>query len=60
MTIIQGSAAIDLTAPSALEHPEYLARYRVKIEDELSSTVEEFSAKYSVPIRITPTATRVW
>ena len=60
VTIIRGSAAIDVTAPSALEHPEYLARYRAKIEGELSSTVEEFSASYSVPIRITPTATRAW
>ncbi len=60
VTIIGGLAEIDRALPSALEHPEYLAKYRDLIENELETTVEQFSATYSVPIRVTPTSTRVW
>jgi PPOX class probable F420-dependent enzyme len=60
VTVIQGSAVIDASAPPVVDHAEYLARYRGLIEDDLGMTVEEFSATYSVPIRVTPTSTRVW
>ena len=60
VTIFDGVAAVDPGAPPAVAHPEYLAKYRSLIEDELETTVEQFSASYSVPIRVTPTSTRVW
>jgi PPOX class probable F420-dependent enzyme len=60
VTIIQGTAAIDHSAPPVIDHPQYLARYRERIEDEVGMTLEEFSASYSVPIRVTPTSTRGW
>ncbi len=60
VTVIQGTALIDSGAPSVAQHPEYLARYRRLIEEDLAMTVEEFSASYSVPIRVTPASTRVW
>ncbi len=60
VTIIDGVAAVDPSARPAAEHPEYLAKYRRLIEDELETSVEQFSASYSVPIRVTPTSTRVW
>jgi PPOX class probable F420-dependent enzyme len=60
VTVIQASAVIDPSAPPVADHAEYLARYRGLIEDDLGMTVEEFSADYSVPIRVTPTSTRAW
>ena len=57
--VITGEARVDESAPAAFELPEYIDKYRAEIA-RLGSTPEEFSAGYSVPIRITPTKLRAW
>jgi hypothetical protein len=50
-------AAVDEAAPPALEMPRYIEKYAAEIA-RLGSNPEEFSAGYSVPIRIRPTRLR--
>ena len=59
LAVITGNAAVDGSAPSALEVPDYIEKYRSEIE-RLGSNPEEFSAAYSVPVRIRPTKLRAW
>lgn len=57
IVIINGSAVIDTTAPAALDHPAYLAKYHAAIL-RIGMTDESFSASYRVPIRLTPETLR--
>ena len=57
--VVTGDAAVDGSAPAAFEQPGYLDKYRDEIA-RLGSSPEEFSAAYSVPIRIRPTRVRAW
>ena len=57
--VVTGEAAVDEAAPAAFEHPEYIDKYRDEIA-RLGSNPEQFSAAYSVPIRIRPTRLRAW
>jgi PPOX class probable F420-dependent enzyme len=57
LVVITGLAAVDESAPAAFEVPEYVEKYRGEIA-RLGSNPEEFSAAYSVPIRIRPTKLR--
>jgi PPOX class probable F420-dependent enzyme len=59
LVVITGLAAVDESAPAAFELPEYIEKYRDEIA-RLGSNPEEFSAGYSVPIRIRPTKLRAW
>ena len=57
--VVTGDAAVDGSAPAAFEQPGYIDKYRDEIA-RLGSNPEEFSAAYSVPIRIRPTRLRAW
>src|SRR5262245_4898662 len=57
LVVITGEAAVDSSAPAAFEQPAYIEKYRDEIA-RLGSNPEEFSAGYSVPIRIPPTRLR--
>jgi PPOX class probable F420-dependent enzyme len=59
ITVVNGDAAIDPTAPSAAAHPGYVAKYRALIE-RLGADPVSFAGAYAVPIRITPTRLRQW
>lgn len=59
LAVITGVAAVDDSAPAAFEHPDYIEKYRGEIARQ-GSNPEEFSAAYSVPIRIRPTRLRAW
>ncbi len=56
---IEGRARIDTEAPNAAEVPEYLAKYRERM-DSHGWSAAQFAADYPVPIRITPTRIRSW
>ena len=55
--VFTGSATIDSQIPPAHRLPAYFRKYRVGIAG-LGMTPAEFSADYSVAIRITPTSWR--
>ena len=57
LVVITGEAAVDEAAPVALELPRYIEKYADEIA-RLGSNPDEFSAGYSVPIRIRPTRFR--
>ena len=57
LVVITGEAAVDEAAPPALELPRYIEKYAAEIA-RLGSNPDEFSAGYSVPIRIRPTRLR--
>ena len=57
--VVTGDAAVDGSTPAAFEQPGYIGKYRNEIA-RLGSNPEEFSAAYSVPIRIRPTRLRAW
>ncbi len=59
IVIVEGTARIDTTAPSAAENAGYLDKYK-PVMDEYDWTPEWFAGRYSVPIRITPTKYRYW
>ena len=59
IVVVEGTAHIDETAPSAAHNPPYLAKYGAVMEKNGWSP-EWFSGRYSVPIRITPTRYRYW
>ena len=59
LAVITGRASVDEAAPTALELPAYLDKYRPSIA-RLGSDPEQFSREYSVAIRITPTRLRAW
>ena len=59
IVIVEGTARIDTTAPSAAENATYLDKYK-PVMDEHGWTPEWFAGRYSVPIRIAPTKYRYW
>ena len=59
IVVVEGSARIDRDAPSAAEHPAYLDKYGLVMDDN-GWTPEWFAHEYPVPIRITPTRYRYW
>ena len=59
IVIVEGTARIDTTAPSAAENAQYLAKYKA-VMDDYGWTPEWFAGRYSVPIRVAPTKYRYW
>jgi PPOX class probable F420-dependent enzyme len=59
IVIVEGTARVDATMPSAAQNPEYLLKYK-PVMDEYGWTPEWFAGRYSVPIRIAPTKYRHW
>ncbi|MEA2010330.1 MAG: TIGR03667 family PPOX class F420-dependent oxidoreductase, partial [Actinomycetota bacterium] len=59
IVIVEGTARIDATAPSAAENAEYLVKYKL-VMDDYGWTPEWFAGRYSVAIRISPTKYRYW
>jgi PPOX class probable F420-dependent enzyme len=59
ITVLSGDAVVDPSAPSAHEHPGYVAKYAALIE-RLGADPVSFAGAYAVPIRITPTKLRQW
>ena len=57
--IFTGAAVIDPTTPPAHKVRAYLKKYRAGMQ-ALGLTPQQFSAEYSVAIRVTPTALRGW
>ena len=57
VVIFNGDAWIDLEAPAASATPAYIEKYADGLRG-ISMTPEEFTAAYSVPIRVRPTALR--
>ena len=55
--VIIGEASIDPDAPPAHRFPAYMQKYATGIA-ELGATPEQFSAEYSVAIRVRPTSLR--
>jgi PPOX class probable F420-dependent enzyme len=60
VTIIAGTATVDITVPPVSDNTDYREKYRDLIENDLGMTVEQFSDDYSVPIRVIPGTVRVW
>jgi PPOX class probable F420-dependent enzyme len=54
-----GTATIDEDVKPAYKIPAYLKKYKTGIKD-LGMTPEQFSAEYSVAIRVQPTSLRGW
>ena len=54
-----GKAALNTNSSPAHKVPAYLRKYRRGIK-ELGMTLEQFSADYSVAIRVKPTSLRGW
>jgi hypothetical protein len=50
---------VDEDAPSAADHPEYLAKYK-PVMDEYGWTPEWFVEHYPVAVRVEPTRFRFW
>ena len=59
IVVIEGTASIDTTTPSAAENEAYLAKYRAVMND-YGWTPEWFASRYSVPVRIEITKYRYW
>ncbi|MDQ4044320.1 MAG: TIGR03667 family PPOX class F420-dependent oxidoreductase [Chloroflexota bacterium] len=57
VVVFTGEASLDGAGPAAVDHPEYMDKYREGILG-LNSTPERFSAEYSVPIRVRLTELR--
>jgi PPOX class probable F420-dependent enzyme len=57
VVIFNGDASIDLDAPAAKDTPAYIEKYTPGLRG-ISMTPEEFTAAYSVPVRVRPTALR--
>ena len=56
---IEGTAAIDRSGPGADEVPDYVARYRGRMDKGWGGPAA-FAAKYPTLIRVTPTRVRQW
>ena len=59
IVILEGSARVDESAPSAAENPGYIAKYE-SVMDGHGWTPAWFAGRYSVPIRVKPTRFRYW
>ena len=57
MSVLTGTAYIDESTPNAIDHPEYIAKYKEGIA-QLGMTPKSFSDAYSVAIRIVPERAR--
>jgi PPOX class probable F420-dependent enzyme len=55
---IEGTAALDASAPPSDQIPEYITKYLVLI-DGFGWTPASFAADYSVAVRVTPTRFRI-
>lgn len=55
-----GIARIDREHVPVTEHPEYLEKYRWRIEVHLRMTVAEFAKRYPVPVVISLERGRAW
>jgi PPOX class probable F420-dependent enzyme len=55
--ILTGDAWIDRDAPAANTLPDYVEKYAAGMQG-ISMTPEEFTAAYSVPVRVRPTSLR--
>jgi PPOX class probable F420-dependent enzyme len=51
IVVFSGTAAVEPEQPPAHEAPDYLEKYRARI-DRLGMTPEQFAEAYSVPVRI--------
>ena len=58
--ILTGTAYIDPTAPPVYKVPAYVRRYREQMRSSLHMTAQQYSAAFSIAIRVTPTAIRGW
>lgn len=59
ITVVNGDAVVDPSAPSADVHPGYVVKYAALIE-RLGADPVSFAGAYAIPIRITPTRLRQW
>ena len=59
VVVVEGRARLDEGFTSPDRHPEYLAKYRRKL-DEYGWSAEYFADHYPVPVRISPTRYRYW
>ena len=59
IVVIEGTARIDRSTPSAADNEVYLAKYQPVMDDN-GWTSEWFAEQYSAPIRVTPTKYRYW
>lgn len=59
VVVFIGTAALAPDAPPSHKHKDYFRKYRQGIRD-LKMTPEEFSARWSVPLRVTPNKLRGW
>lgn len=59
IVVVEGTARVDHSLPSAAENDAYLDKYR-PVMDEYGWTPHWFADRYSVPITITPTKYRYW
>ena len=59
VVVYAGVATIDQAAKPAHKVPAYFRKYKTGIQD-LGMTPEQFSAEYSVAIRVKPTSLRGW
>jgi PPOX class probable F420-dependent enzyme len=59
IVVVEGTARIDRSAPSAADNDDYLAKYR-PVMDARGWTPEWFAGRYSVPVVIAPTKYRYW
>ena len=57
--VFAGEAILDSNIPSAHEVSAYLKKYKTGMAD-LEMTPEEFSKKYLIAIRVTPSSVRGW
>ena len=59
IVVVEATARIDPTIPSAADHVDYLEKYK-PVMDEYGWSPEWFAGRYSVPIVLTPTKYRFW
>jgi PPOX class probable F420-dependent enzyme len=57
--VFVGQALVDATTPPAHQVRAYMRKYRAGIK-QLGMTPQQFSAEYSVAMRVTPTTLRGW
>jgi PPOX class probable F420-dependent enzyme len=59
IVVVEGTARIDRSVPSAAENTDYLEKYK-PVMDDYGWTPDWFASRYSVPVRIEPTKYRYW
>jgi PPOX class probable F420-dependent enzyme len=59
VVVIEGTAAVDTSAPPADRVPAYVEKYAERIAAN-AWTAASFAADYAEPLRITPKSARVW